>query len=38
MGDHRANIKAEFTIHGKTYKKEWDSRIVFYRKPLPYLV
>lgn len=22
MGDHRANIKLEFTIHGKTYKTE----------------
>ena len=23
MGDHRANIKLEFTIHGKTYKTEF---------------
>lgn len=23
MGDHRANIKVEFTIHDKTYKNEW---------------
>lgn len=23
MGDHRAEIKIEFTIHGKTYKQEW---------------
>lgn len=23
MGDHRANIKVEFTIHDKTYRQEW---------------
>ena len=23
MGDHRANIKVEFTIHDKTYRHEW---------------
>jgi len=23
MGDHRADIKIEFTIHGKTYKQSW---------------
>lgn len=23
MGDHRANIKLEFTIHGKTYQHEF---------------
>lgn len=24
MGDHRANIKVEFAVHGKTYKSEWN--------------
>ena len=23
MGDHRADIKIEFSIHGKTYKQSW---------------
>jgi hypothetical protein len=23
MGDHRAEVKIEFTIHGKTYKGHW---------------
>ena len=23
MGDHRADIKVEFSIHGKTYKQSW---------------
>ena len=23
MGDHRTEIKIEFTAHGKTYKQEW---------------
>lgn len=24
MGDHRCTIKIEFSIHGKTYKQEWN--------------
>lgn len=24
MGDHRADIKVEFTIHEKTYRQVWD--------------
>lgn len=23
MGDHRADIKIDFTFHGKTYRQEW---------------